>query len=552
MTTLQAEKSMVNVVEQINRYAGWIKWLSVLVIVVGLLFIARQLPVQSWLSDLEIWINGMGVWGPIVFAGIYLIAVIVLLPGSPFTIAAGAIFGPLWGTIAASVGSVTGAACAFLIARYAARQRVAKMVQQYKHTRAIDQAISDGGWKVVAMLRLSPAVPFNLQNYFYGLTAIRFWPCVLTSWIAMLPGTFFYVYIGYLAREGVAAAAGGAESATMTQIILKWSLRIAALLATVGVVVYVTKLARKAMHEQPELEELEQQHEAAEQTAQSTEQTQRWPWGATIAALLALLVAACATIAPKISFGPPAVTMVEAYEPKPQGPSFDHAAFHALVNKHVDGAGFVDYEALNNDRGQLQSYIQAVAEAPFDEMGRNQKLALLINAYNAFTLELILEYLPEIDSIKDIPSDKRWDDARWQVGSHTWSLNQIEHQQIRPKFKEPRIHFVLVCAAYGCPPLRTEAYTADKLEAQLEDQTRYAHTHDRWLQYDSENNVVHLTKLYDWYGGDFEQAAGSVLQYVARYVPEVKSALEAGNPPSIQWIDYDWKLNSQRVAESKK
>jgi hypothetical protein len=96
-------------------------------------------------------------------------------------------------------------------------------------------------------------------------------------------------------------------------------------------------------------------------------------------------------------------------------------------------------------------------------MGRNEKLALLINAYNAFTLKLIVERLP-VQSILDIPAAERWDAVRWKVGGQVWSLKQIEHEQIRPKFTEPRVHFALVCAAVGCPPLRNEAYDASRLD----------------------------------------------------------------------------------------
>jgi hypothetical protein len=241
-------------------------------------------------------------------------------------------------------------------------------------------------------------------------------------------------------------------------------------------------------------------------------------------------------------FGPPAVTMTEAYQPKPDGPTMDHAAFTTLLKKHVKPGGWVDYDALAKDRDKLQAYIKRIGEAPFDAMGRNEKLALLINAYNAFTLDLILQHWP-VDSIMDIPEAKRWQAERWNVGGHTWSLNQIEHEQIRPNFKEVRIHWALVCAAYSCPPLRREAYAADKLDQQLADQTDFVHSHPRWVRYDADADLVHLTELYSWYGGDFEQLHGSVLKYVAQHVPAVRRDLEADDPPTVKWIDYSWKIN---------
>ncbi len=101
-----------------------------------------------------------------------------------------------------------------------------------------------------------------------------------------------------------------------------------------------------------------------------------------------------------------------------------------------------------------------------------------------------------------------------------------------------------MCAAVGCPILRTEPYAADRIDEQLEQATRYAHSHDSWFRFESEKNVVHLTSLYKWYGGDFEQTAGSVEQFAARYSPDLKAALDADKKPSIQWIEYDWSLNS--------
>jgi hypothetical protein len=247
-------------------------------------------------------------------------------------------------------------------------------------------------------------------------------------------------------------------------------------------------------------------------------------------------------------FGPPVVVMQEAYEQKPDGPTFDHGAFDALLRRHVNANGGVDYAALIAEPGPLLAYNRSLAEAPFDELGRDEKLALLINAYNSFTLELMVEWLPreEIGGIRDIPSAKRWDDVRWRVGAQTFSLNDIEHRQLRPKFAEPDIHWALVCAAVGCPPLRREAYVAARLEEQLRAQAAIVHDDgSRWLRHDREGGALHLTKLYDWYSGDFVQVAGSVLEYAARYVPPLREDLDAGRGPRIAWLDYDWSLNDQ-------
>jgi Protein of unknown function, DUF547 len=250
--------------------------------------------------------------------------------------------------------------------------------------------------------------------------------------------------------------------------------------------------------------------------------------------------------------GPPTVAMAEAYEEPPPDTTivFDHSAFNGLLQKHVDADGWVDYKALLENADTLDAYIASLADAPFDDLGRDEKLALLINAYNAFTLRLILDHYP-LKSIKDIPDAERWDAARWELAGGTsggdagklYSLNQIEHELIRPKFKEPRIHFALVCAAYSCPKLRNEAFTGERLEAQLQDQTAYTHAHDRWFRFDRANSTVYLTALYDWYGGDFKSVADSVLDYVTDQSPELRAAVDAGQEIEVRWLDYDWKLN---------
>ena len=239
------------------------------------------------------------------------------------------------------------------------------------------------------------------------------------------------------------------------------------------------------------------------------------------------------------------VTLAEAYAMNVEGPTFDHSILDGLLKRYVSSEGSVDYQGLKKDSETLDRYIATVGKAPFDCLDRNEKLALLINAYNAFTLRLILDYY-SVDSIKDIPSSKRWAHKRWRVGANTWSLDQIEHEQIRPKFREPRVHFALVCAAVGCPKLRNEAYRPDRIDEQLEDQTGYAHTRERWFRFDRDKGVVYLTRLYKWYGGDFEQVAGGVLDYAARYSPQLRQALDAGRKPDIRWLHYDWSLNRKK------
>jgi uncharacterized membrane protein YdjX (TVP38/TMEM64 family) len=533
-----------------QRLITAVRWISSLLIVAALLAIVRALPIDQPMDAIKGWTAGLGIWAPVVLALVYIVATVLFVPGTILTLTAGGMFGLVVGMITVSIGSTLGASLAFLIARYVARDKVAARASRNRRFGAIDRAIGEGGWKIVALLRLSPAIPFNLQNYLYGLTPIRFWPYVLTSWLAMLPGTFLYVYLGHIAG----AAVGADRSRTGAE----WAMLAVGLLATVVVTVYVTRLARRKLQEQ--------MSEAAEEGASPSteEEVQHAPGNGVrlrgtvmLAAVALVMVGAAVTLAANATaferwltglFGPPRVELKEAYGAvgvggDEAGASFDHSKFDALLRQYVDADGWVDYAGLQADQARLDAYLATVADAPFDAIGRDEKLALLINAYNAFTLKLIVEHLP-IGSIMDVPAAERWDAVRWNVGGNVWSLSQIEHEQIRPKFVEPRIHFALVCAAVGCPPLRTEAYDATRVDEQLAKQTEYVHGHATWFEFDARANVVRLTKLYDWYGDDFVQVAGSTAEFAARYSPELKETLEADPPPLIEWLPYDWTLNS--------
>lgn len=523
-----------------------LRGVSFAVILAALVLLLRVLPLDRLIGIAQAWIDGLGAVGPFALGVIYVAAALLFVPGSLLTLAAGAIYGLALGTVIASVAATTSAALAFLIARYAARDRVRQLVARSPKLAAVDDAIGAEGWKIVALLRLSPAVPFTLQNYLYGVTAIGFWPAVGASWLAMLPGTFMYVYLGSIGRT---AAAGAATSPA------EWALRAVGLIATIAVTVYVARLARRAIQERTTIGSSPADDRASadddERTRKPAPAGRALVLAAGAAALLALAVWATTnqgSVGAFVERGlglPPTVTATEACAAEAEGPTFDHGALDDLLGTYVDRDGWVDYDGLRRDAARLDAYLTQVAQAPFETLARNETLALLINAYNAFTLRLILDHYP-VASIHDIPEAERWDAVRWRIGRHTWSLNQIEHEQIRPKFAEPRIHFALVCAAVGCPPLRPEAYVAARLEEQLASQTDYVHAHPRWVQVAPDGSVVLLTALYDWYGSDFTQHAASVLHYAARFSPDVARAMDASSPPALRWLDYDWRLNSRQ------
>jgi len=314
----------------------WARWVSWLLIVAAAFILVRTLPFDQLSVAFKRWIGGLGMWGPVVLAAIYVVATVLFVPGTILTLAAGAIFGLAIGTATVSVGSTLGASAAFLIARYGAREKVATMAQHNRHFGAIDRAIEEGGWKIVALLRLSPALPFNLQNYLYGLTPVAFWPYAIASWIAMLPGTFLYVYIGHV--TGTAIAGDRERSA------FEWGMLIVGLLATVAVTVYVTRLANRKLNEQVDEQIDEHATIAKASDGASTDSKSSQPTHKPIKtvglAIVGVLMFSISLMANQnrdriqhaiVSlFGPPAVEMKEQHSEKPGEPTIDHPAWDQI------------------------------------------------------------------------------------------------------------------------------------------------------------------------------------------------------------------------------
>src|SRR5207244_7863882 len=178
-------------------------------VLIALFLAMRFLPVQQWLRNFNDWVGQIGTAGIFIFISVYAVATVLMAPGSILTIGAGFAFGLWKGFLAVSAGATLGAALAFLVARFIARERVVAIAQRNEKFREIDSAIGKQGAKLIFLLRLSPVIPFNLSNYLYGLTGVKFWPYVLASWIRMMRGTFLYVYIGTASQAAISAAAGG-------------------------------------------------------------------------------------------------------------------------------------------------------------------------------------------------------------------------------------------------------------------------------------------------------------------------------------------------------
>lgn len=197
---------------------------------------------QTLASFLE-WVQGIGPWGAVLVAAAYVPAAVLLLPGAPLTLGAGFLFGVARGTVIVSLGSTAGAAAAFLVARGLARDRVARLMAGRPRLAAVGRAVETEGFKIVLLTRLSPAFPFNLLNYAFGLTSVPFRKYVLASWIGMLPGTIMYVYLGSAARSVAALLSGEAPRSPAENGLFALGLA-----ATVAVAVIVTRTARRALN----------------------------------------------------------------------------------------------------------------------------------------------------------------------------------------------------------------------------------------------------------------------------------------------------------------
>lgn len=223
---------------------NWIKkywkWIAIGVGLVALSFAISFLPIGEWVQRFATWIRDLGVAGAFIFIGVYALAALLFLPGALFTIAAGLVYGIVAGTAVAIVGATLGAGFAFLAGRYLFRERIKKFAGKNKKFGAIDEAIGKQGWKIVGLLRLSPLIPFNVSNYFYGVTAIGFWPYLLASFVGMLPGTLLYTYLGAIGQAGLSGGDKGRSP-------LEWTFLGIGLLVTIGVTIFVSRLAKNAL-----------------------------------------------------------------------------------------------------------------------------------------------------------------------------------------------------------------------------------------------------------------------------------------------------------------
>ncbi|MCB0396887.1 MAG: DUF547 domain-containing protein [Flavobacteriales bacterium] len=214
-----------------------------------------------------------------------------------------------------------------------------------------------------------------------------------------------------------------------------------------------------------------------------------------------------------------------------------HSMWDALLKKYVSAEGKVNYQAWLPHIDPLKDYLRYIAEnPPTSTWSDDEQKAYWINAYNAFTVKLILDNYP-VKSINNIgtTSSKPWDIMFIEIGGQKYSLNMIEHEKLRKAFHDPRIHFALNCASKSCPPLLNAAYTANQLHAQLEEQTR-AFINDKTQNLIGTDKAT-ISKIFNWYAEDFA-SSGGVVSFINKYTD---GGLKEG--ATITYQDYNWSLN---------
>lgn len=209
-----------------------------------------------------------------------------------------------------------------------------------------------------------------------------------------------------------------------------------------------------------------------------------------------------------------------------------HASLDSLLQKHVSEAGSVNYKGLKSDKALLDAYCGLLSANPVQESwSKEEKMAYWINAYNAFTLKLIVDNYPT-KTIMNFDGGKTWDVRRIKLGDKKYSLNNIENDILRPQFKDARIHFALNCAAKSCPPLWNHAYTAANLETTLDVRTRAFVNDGKYNTITA--NRAQVSKIFDWYGADF----GNLKKFLNQYS---KTPLKP--TATVTFNEYNWDLN---------
>jgi Protein of unknown function, DUF547/SNARE associated Golgi protein len=400
----------------------------------------------------------------------------------------------VWGTAYVWIAATVGAALAFLVARYAVRSTVERWVQASPRIATIDGRVAEHGWRIVMLTRLVPVFPFNLQNYAYGITRIGFWPYVITSAICMLPGTAAFTFAGGALSEGRGVR------------------RTLAYLALAGVLLVLISLIPRWLARRNRLA------------------------GELLKSFIVTVFLAGAL---------PAAAADDAYA--------------RLLRVHVRPGevggirlNLVDYRAVKADPAYAEA-LAALAEARVEALGSDaEREAFWINAYNLLAIKAVLDQYPTV-SIKDGGSlfSPIWKKSIGAVGGTPYSLDAIEHGILRKAFREPRVHFAIVCASLSCPDLRPEPFVAARLGAQLDGQTAaFLGNPAKGFAPGADGRSARVSSIFKWFAGDFESSGGVAAFIRAKAASDVAVRIRALTDAGLSYLDYNWSLNDTARVSS--
>jgi hypothetical protein len=256
---------------------------------------------------------------------------------------------------------------------------------------------------------------------------------------------------------------------------------------------------------------------------------------------------------------------------------FRYDDYAAVLKSYVDDTGMVNYKRLKANSEKLESFVTAMGKVDpnsYSKWSKKKQIAFWLNAYNGFTLKVIIDNYPiklsffrsriyPKNSIRQIPGV--WDKTKFDVMGRKLTLGHIEHEILRKKFDEPRIHVAMVCAAMSCPPLRNEPYTSQKLDEQLADQSRKFLANRGSFRADREKTLLYLSPILKWFAEDFvnkhapqkniarhERKTSAVLNFIAAHLPKSEADFVLEGNFKIKYLKYDWSLNEQKPAKGDK
>ena len=223
------------------------------------------------------------------------------------------------------------------------------------------------------------------------------------------------------------------------------------------------------------------------------------------------------------------------------GPTVDHSIYAGLLKKYVKNSR-VDYAGFKSEETKLDQYLKILEAVDTKSLSEDEQFAFYANAYNAWTIKLILSGYPDVKSIKDLGNlfQSPWKKEIVRINGDVMTLDNVEHDILRPRFKDPRVHFAINCAAVSCPPLRPEPFQGDILSSQLDDSTR-SFLNDP-TSYKFDGNKFYVSRIFKWFSEDFNH---DILSFYLKYADaDLKQKLEANREKiQVKYLSYDWALN---------